>query len=499
MNYVSTRGATQVNAATAIRLGIAPDGGLFTPNKIPKFNQAKLHELAGLNYQALALAIIQEYLSDFAPAKLAEMIKAAYDYPEKFAAAEITPVTKLSDGQYLLELWHGPTCAFKDLALQLLPHLMVEASKLSGETAEIIILVATSGDTGKAALEGFRDVPGTRVIVFYPEEGVSPIQRLQMVTQLGENTEVVAIKGNFDDAQNAVKQIFTDPELAKTLAKQQMVFSSANSINWGRLVPQIVYYFYGYFELCRQGVLKIGEKLNVTVPTGNFGNILAAYLAKEMGLPLGKLICASNSNNVLSEFINTGIYNRQRDFYTTISPSMDILISSNLERLLYYLVNQKPQVVKELMQELQETGRYQLDQETLARLKQDFDGGFASEDETKQVIRQIYQTEKIVIDPHTAVGVAVYQEYQQATLDPTPNLIASTASPFKFASSVLQAIKKEDAQLEQDEFKLLDELAQLAQMKVPDSLSGLAKQKILHQKICAKTELAQVVGEILGL
>ncbi len=337
MNYISTRGnGESIKASEAIRLGIAGDGGLFTPESIPCFTPIEMQSMVNYNYQDLATLILGRFLSDYPPSELRKMVQKAYRCPEKFDHPEVTPIRTLGDQRYLLDLWHGPTCAFKDIALQLLPHLMTKASELSSERKEIVILVATSGDTGKAALEGFKNVPGTRIIVFFPEQGVSEIQRLQMVTQEGNNTHVVSVRGNFDDAQSGVKQIFGDTLLAGKLSQNNLTFSSANSINWGRLAPQIVYYFYGYNVLCGKKVIQMGDQVNIAVPTGNFGNILAAYIAGKMGLPIHKLICASNSNNVLTDFIKTGCYDRNRQFFTTISPSMDILISSNLERLLYY-------------------------------------------------------------------------------------------------------------------------------------------------------------------
>ncbi|NLY74025.1 MAG: threonine synthase, partial [Firmicutes bacterium] len=384
MNYLSTRGSVRkVKSAEAIRTGIAPDGGLFTPETIPSLSPNLIQDLVGVDYRELAVKILAMYLTDYAQDDLQRMVAAAYAHPDKFGVPEVTPVVRLAEGRYLLELFHGPTCAFKDIALQLLPYLMTKAGELAGYQNEIVILVATSGDTGKAALEGFRDVPGTRIIVFFPEEGVSQIQKLQMTTQEGNNTWVVGVRGNFDDTQNGVKAIFTDAAIIKDLATKKLAFSSANSINWGRLVPQIVYYFYGYLELCRKGAVKPGGPINIAVPTGNFGNILAAYFAREMGLPIARLICASNSNNVLTDFINSGFYDRNRSFYTTISPSMDILISSNLERLLFYLSGKDPDRGNEWMRELKSKGSYRVDQGTASRIQGLFYGGYADETETR--------------------------------------------------------------------------------------------------------------------
>ena len=500
MRYFSTRGSSNgVTAAEAIRLGLAPDGGLFTPEAIPQIPSSLLAEMLTWDYQQIANKVLQLYLTDYQASDLQRMIAAAYASPAKFDQPEVTPVVKLRDGQNVLELWHGPTCAFKDVALQLLPYLMTEASRLTNDPNEIVILVATSGDTGKAALEGFRDVPGARIIVFFPEEGVSQMQRLQMVTQAGKNTAVVAVKGNFDDAQNGVKQIFTDPQFNRELGARGMAFSSANSINWGRLVPQIVYYFYGYLEVCRQGGIKLGAKLNMVVPTGNFGNILAAYFAKRMGLPVGKLICASNSNNVLTDFINSGLYNRNRRFYTTVSPSMDILISSNLERLLYYLTDHNSTIILEWMDKLRTNGQYQVDPTTAARISTEFYGGSATEAATGYIISQTFQETGMVLDTHSAVGLAVYENYLQETGDTTPMLLAATASPFKFNSSVMRALAGPEAITGKDEFELLTELSRISNMPIPNGLQGLDQQPVLHQTVCEKEAMGTVVKNILGI
>jgi threonine synthase len=500
MRYTSTRGGSAaVSSAAAIRQGIAPDGGLYTPESIPKIPLATIQKLLGKDYQESAATILSLFLTDFPAADLQAMLAAAYAVPEKFDQAQVTPVVPLQDQTYVLELWHGPTCAFKDVALQLLPYLMIKAGELTGDSREIVILVATSGDTGKAALEGFKDVPGTKIIVFFPEDGVSAIQRLQMVTQEGDNTYVVAVKGNFDDAQTGVKQVFTDQELIAQLAARQMAFSSANSINWGRLAPQIVYYFYGYLELCRQGVLNFGEQLNITVPTGNFGNILAAYFAKEMGLPLGKLICASNANNVLTDFINTGVYDRNRPFYATVSPSMDILISSNLERLLYYLCGAKADQVSQWMSNLKKQGCYQVDRITAAKIREVFYAGFADETETLATIAKVYRATGIVLDTHTAVGAAVYQKYRETTGDQTPVLLAATASPFKFNASVLRAINGAEAICGQSEAELLEQLSKVASQSIPLALRNLEHKPVKHRTVCEREDLTEVVKTILGL
>lgn len=498
MNYVSTRGSIKkANSAEAIRTGIAPDGGLFTPESIPSLSQAEIEAMAGLSYQELATNILSRYLTDYNQNHLREMTAAAYASPAKFSVPQVAPVVQLAEGQYLLELFHGPTCAFKDMALQILPYLMTKAGEISGDNKEIIILVATSGDTGKAALEGFRDVPGTRIIVFFPEEGVSQVQKLQMTTQEGSNTKVVGVKGNFDDTQNGVKAIFTDEAIIKELAARKRSFSSANSINWGRLVPQIVYYFYGYLDLCSRGVVKPSGAINIAVPTGNFGNILAGYFAKKMGLPIARMICASNSNNVLADFINTGIYNRNRAFYTTISPSMDILISSNLERLLFYLSGNNPERVIQWMGELKSKGSYCVDQETAAQIKSLFYGGFANEKNTMETIEKVYHETRYVMDPHTAVGKAVTERYRQDTGDDLPVLMVATASPFKFNRSVVRAILGEAAIGEKSEFELLSKLSEISGREIPVGLRGLDRKEIRHRTVCVREAMPQVVREIL--
>jgi threonine synthase len=500
MRYLSTRGGSPpVSSAVAILRGIAPDGGLYTPETIPQIPLAVIEQLQGKAYREVAVTILSLFLTDFPQADLQKMLAAAYAVPEKFDQVQITPVTPLGDDTSVLELWHGPTCAFKDIALQLLPHLMAKAGALAGESREIIILVATSGDTGKAALEGFKDVPGTKIVVFYPDEGVSAIQRLQMVTQEGDNTYVVAVKGNFDDAQNGVKQVFIDPEMIAQLAERQMTFSSANSINWGRLAPQIVYYFYGYLQLCRQGRIAFGDSLNITVPTGNFGNILAAYFAKQMGLPLGKLICASNDNNVLTDFINTGVYDRNRPFYTTASPSMDILISSNLERLLYYLSGADTVRVTEWMDNLKIKGRYQVDETTASKIREVFYGGYAVETETFATIAAVFGKTGMALDTHTAVGGVVCQKYRWETGDRAQVLLAGTASPFKFSASVLQAIKGTAPITGKSDFELLRQLSAVAAQPIPSALHDLERKPVRHRTVCERKELAPVVQSILGI
>ena len=497
MLYESTRGQSgRVSAAEAIKLGLAPDGGLFVPVETVTVSKERLKEMTDLNYQDKAVLILKEFLSDYTEQEVKDCVAQAYT-PGRFDSPEITPVRKLDNTLYCLELWHGPTCAFKDMALQILPHLLTRAAAKTGEKSVIVILVATSGDTGKAALEGFKNVPGTKIIVFYPEQGVSKIQRLQMVTQEGNNVSVVAVRGNFDDAQNGVKKIFGDIEFNRKLSKENYKLSSANSINWGRLAPQIVYYFSAYLDLAAKGEITLGEKINFVVPTGNFGNILAAYYAREMGLPVHKLICAANANNVLTDFIRTGIYDRGRRFKKTISPSMDILISSNLERLLYHLSDRNHNRVREWMADLNNKGVYRVDQTTHARLKEIFWSDFADDGETLETIRLVYGCCNYVIDTHTAVGVNVYKKYTAATGDGTKTIVASTASPFKFNESVAKAVLREDAVRGKDEFELLEVLSTATGLEVPPGLKDMDKKTVLHQDTTAGDRMMEKVKDIL--
>ncbi len=491
--YKSTRSNEKtVTASQAILKGLADDGGLFVPIQIPVLDK-ELDQLAEMNYQQVAYEVMKLYFDDFTEEELKNCINKAYD--EKFDTVEIAPI-KEADGTYYLELFHGSTIAFKDMALSILPHLLTTAARKNDVKNEIVILTATSGDTGKAALAGFADVEGTSIIVFYPKNGVSVIQEKQMLTQKGVNTTVVGIHGNFDDAQSGVKQMFNNKELAERMAAKGFQFSSANSINIGRLVPQIVYYVYSYTRLLKEGVLKEGELLNVTVPTGNFGNILAAYLAKNMGVPLGKLICASNENKVLFDFFQTGTYDRNREFILTSSPSMDILISSNLERLIYKIADNDGEKCKELMKALSEKGVYTITEEMKAKLS-DFVGGYASEAETAEVIKNIYEKTGYVIDTHTAVAAGVSYNYRKNTGDNTKMLIASTASPYKFTRSVMNAIdSKYDAM---GDFELADELCKLSQVKVPKAIEDIRTAPILHNTVCDKTQMQETVEKILGL
>lgn len=497
MQYQSTRDNNiKVSSAMAIKTGLSAEGGLFVPESIPSVPIEEIAGLAGMTYHERAYFVLSKFLTDFTDEELNNCISKAYT-KEKFGTNAIAPVYKLNNEEYILELWHGPTCAFKDMALQILPHLLTTSMKKTNENDEIVILVATSGDTGKAALEGFKNVEGTRIIVFYPNNGVSEIQKLQMITQEGDNVSVAAVNGNFDDAQNGVKKIFTDTEYKNILSKNQLKLSSANSINWGRLVPQIVYYFSAYADLVRSGEVKVGELVNIVVPTGNFGNILAAYYAKKMGLPVGKFICASNENNVLTEFIKTGVYNKERDFHTTISPSMDILISSNLERFLYDLTDNNDKIVSDWMNQLNTKGKYTITDDVKEKLQRLFWAGCCDDAATIKTIKKCADEYKYVIDTHTAVAKAVYDNYVAETGDKTKTIIASTASPFKFNQSVLIALKDHSTVANKNEFELLDELSKISDMEIPKSLSELKEKSPVYDLVCAKNEMKRVVSDFL--
>ncbi len=499
MFYESTRGGMKsVLSAEAIKRGIAPDGGLFVPETGFEFTLEEIGTLAGMNYRERAVFILKNFLDDYTLEEITDCVNKSYT-SSKFDSDDIAPVYKLNDNVHILELWHGPTCAFKDMALQILPHLMVKAVRKTGEKNEIVILVATSGDTGKAALEGFRDVEGTRIVVFYPQNGVSEVQKMQMITQEGNNVNSIAVVGNFDDAQSGVKEIFTDEPLSHKMEEKGFKFSSANSINWGRLVPQIVYYFSAYADMIKSGELSLGEKVNIVVPTGNFGNILAAYFAYEMGLPINKLICASNENNVLTEFIKTGVYNRNREFKKTISPSMDILISSNLERLLFKLSGHNSAAVEKWMDDLKNIGTYSIDSETMKKISKLFWADFTNENETLKTIECIYQDYGYVIDTHTAVGIDVYDKYVISTGDMTKTIVASTASPFKFNESVAKAILDKADVNGKTEFELLDILSAKCGIPIPDGLKSLDKKEIKHKRVCDKSEMKAQVEGILNL
>ena len=487
MDYFSTRGeAEHVSSATAILKGLASDGGLFVPDSFPHLTIGEIEALVPLSYEERAVRILRLFLTDYTEDELRGCVERAYG--RTFDDVRRAPVRTVGDLE-VLELWHGPTSAFKDMALQLLPQLMSTARKKTGEQDTILILVATSGDTGKAALEGFADAEGIRIMVFYPDGGVSPVQRLQMVTQTGANVSVVAVRGNFDDAQRGVKEIFGDATMAEELAALRTKLSSANSINWGRLVPQIVYYFSAYADLLRERKITADDAVNFTVPTGNFGNILAGYYAKRMGLPVGKLVCASNANNVLTDFLQTGIYDRQRDFYQTLSPSMDILISSNLERLLYHLTEDTAQVAA-WMTELAASGKYDASR-LLTALRENFWAAFADDAATEGEIRAVYERTSYTLDTHTAVAYRAAEDYRRATGDTRPMVVLSTASPYKFGASVLHALGEDTAGL--DEFAQMARLKTRSGMEVPARLAALREASVLHKRICEKNDMCTEV------
>lgn len=489
--YANTRDASEkVTASQAILNGLAKDSGLYVPTEIPKLD-IPLKTLGKMTYQETAYSVMSKFLTDFTEEELKNCINRAYD--SKFDTEEIAPLV-YADGAYYLELFHGSTIAFKDMALSILPHLLITAARKNNVTNDIVILTATSGDTGKAAMAGFADVEGTKIIVFYPKNGVSPIQEKQMVTQKGANTFVVGINGNFDQAQTGVKQMFSDPEMKAELAEAGYQFSSANSINIGRLVPQIVYYVYAYAKMYENGEIAEGESINVVVPTGNFGNILAAYYAKNMGLPINKLICASNENKVLYDFFRTGEYDKNREFILTSSPSMDILISSNLERLIYHIAGDDAEKNAELMKALTSEGKYTITDEMREQLS-GFYGNYTTEAQTAEVIREIYDNTGYVIDTHTAVAAEVYKKYVAETGDTRKTVIASTASPFKFTRSVMNAVDpKYDAM---SDFELVDELSKIANVKVPQAIEDIRSAQVLHDTVCDVDKMPQVVKEFL--
>lgn len=491
--FTSTRNPEEkVTASAAILKGLAEDGGLFVPNEIPKLDVA-LSDLAKMSYQETAYTVMSKFLTDFTEEELRHCINCAYD--SKFDTEEIAPLVHASDAYYL-ELFHGSTIAFKDMALSILPHLLITSARKNQVKNEIVILTATSGDTGKAALAGFAGVEGTKIIVFYPKNGVSPIQEKQMVTQKGDNTFVVGINGNFDQAQTGVKQMFADKEMKAAMDAAGFQFSSANSINIGRLVPQIVYYVYAYGKLLANGQIKEGEEINVVVPTGNFGNILAAFYAKNMGLPIHKLICASNDNKVLYDFFSTGTYDKNREFILTTSPSMDILISSNLERLIYRIAGNDAAKNAELMRSLNTEGKYVITDDMQAALK-DFYGNYATETETADTIKRLYEETGYVIDTHTAVAASVYAKYKADTKDETKTVIASTASPYKFTRSVMNAIdEKYDAM---GDFELVDELSRVGNVSIPNAIEEIRNAKVLHDTVCEVNEMPDVVKKFLGM
>lgn len=491
--YRSTRNNDEpVTASQAILKGLADDGGLFVPTALPKLD-IPFKLLADKKYQEVAYEVMKQFLTDFTEEELKNCIDRAYD--SKFDTEEIAPLIE-KDGVYYLELFHGATIAFKDMALSILPHLLTTSAKKNHITNEIVILTATSGDTGKAALAGFADVEGTSIIVFYPKNGVSAIQERQMVTQRGANTRVVGITGNFDDAQSGVKAMFNNKELAKAMNSKGYQFSSANSINIGRLVPQVVYYVYAYTRLLGRGSISEGEAVNFVVPTGNFGNILAAFYAKNMGIPVGKLICASNENKVLYDFFATGVYDKNREFILTTSPSMDILVSSNLERLIYKVAGEDAAATKEMMEALASKGKYSITEDMKSQMK-DFVGGWASEQQCAEEIRRVYEKTGYVMDTHTSVASAVYHEYRESTEDDTKTVIAATASPYKFATSVMTAIDEEFQGM--DDFALIDELSSTSGTKIPRAVEEIRTAPVLHDTVCETEDMQKTVEKILGL
>ena len=493
MEYNSTRSTgLHISASEAIAMGLAPDGGLFVPNTLPPLDEKALQELLPLSYGARAKRILKIYLPEYSPQELDRLV--ADSYGTNFDTTAVAPL-RFTDGLTgYLELWHGPTSAFKDMALQMLPHLLTASLRKCGEERGVCILVATSGDTGKAALEGFADVPGTRILVFYPRDGVSDVQKLQMVTQTGNNVGVCAVEGNFDDAQTGVKRIFGDRELAERLSEKGWFLSSANSINWGRLLPQIVYYFSAYCDFVNSGRIKCGEPVNFCVPTGNFGNILAGWMAKEMGLPVTRFVCASNANNVLTDFIETGVYDRRRPFHLTSSPSMDILVSSNLERLLYFL-SKDPERVARWMKQLSEEGRYDVGTGLKALIRRDFEAGYCDDAGTAEEIARVWREYGYLIDTHTAVASRVLGDYRARTGDRTPAIVVSTASPYKFCDSVLRALGE---QTDAPGTELIGRLERVTGTTAPAPLSGLAGKKVRFDACVAPAEQKKVVEEFLA-
>ena len=497
MFYNSTRNSNvKVSSAEAITQGISVDGGLFVPESIPELSLDEIKAVGEMEYADRAAFVFSKYLTDFTDTEIHYCTDNAYS-TKNFETESIAELAHLFDGTYMLELWHGPTCAFKDMALQILPYFLITSAKKINLDKKIVILVATSGDTGKAALEGFKDVEGTSILVFYPEDGVSPMQKRQMKTQVGENVGVCAIKGNFDDCKNGVKAIFTNEEVKAQLDANGLMFSSANSINWGRLVPQIVYYISSYAELVKDGEIALGEKINIVVPTGNFGNILAAYYAKHMGVPVNKLICASNVNNVLTDFINTGVYDRNRQFYATVSPSMDILISSNLERLLYLMTDKNDAVIREWFGKLSSEGKYEVSDDVKAKLQEEFCAGFCDDAQTKEAIHAVYEKYSYTCDTHTAVALKVYNDYKAATGDATKTVIASTASPYKFSAAVLEALEGKTSDI--DEYDKVDRIAELSKIPVPSALADLKNKPERFNDVIDKADQKNYVLKTLGI
>lgn len=498
VKYVSTRDNNRIlSSAQAIHKGLSDEGGLFLPRELPSVDTDFLKKLCPMDYRQRGVEVLSLFLGeDYTREELKQCVEAAYG-GQRFDDDNPAPLAKVSDRDYFLELWHGPTCAFKDMALQLLPKLLPLAAAKTGTTKETVILVATSGDTGKAALEGFCDVEGTRIMVFYPEEGVSPMQKRQMNTQKGGNVQVTGITGNFDDAQTGVKAIFNDKEFASLLDESGFVLSSANSINWGRLVPQIVYYISAYCDLVQDNEIAMGEKIHFCVPTGNFGNILATYYAKQMGLPVDKLICASNSNNVLTDFIRTGCYDRNREFFTTLSPSMDILISSNLERLLYDITGRDSAHIVSLMEDLKATGRFTMNQQGIEVLQKQFYGAFCDDDTTKATIKKVFEDCSYLCDTHTAVAVNAVEQYRKATGDGTKTVVVSTASPYKFADSVLSALGAEN--VPQDDFAKAELLEKLSSTEIPAPILALRTAETRFAQVCSPDEMKNAVAQFLKI
>ncbi|MCL1805804.1 MAG: threonine synthase [Clostridiales bacterium] len=494
--YISTRGNyPPATASEVIYMGMVPTGGLFVPEKTPRLSPDQVAAMAGLPYPALAEKLLGYYLDDYTPEEIRESVKAAYG--DNFYHRDVAPVAKLEGYGGVLELFHGPTAAFKDMALQLTPRLLSQAIRKGGQGRELLILVATSGDTGKAALEGFKDVPGIRIACFFPDEGVSQAQEMQMRTTDGMNTYVYSVEGNFDDCQNGVKEVFGDEAFSRGLASRGWQLSSANSINWGRLCPQIVYYFYAYYSMARASRTTIGQPMHFVVPTGNFGNILSAWYAREMGLPIGKLICASNENKVLTDFFATGHYDRNRDFYKTSSPSMDILISSNLERFLFAVSGQDAGAIRGYMAELAEKGSFTVDGNLLRKMQDLVWAGSADEKEAAEEIRRVYETHRYLMDTHTAVGSAVYGKYIRESGDRTPAVLDATASPYKFSKSVLEALSGEVYPVGADESRLAEILAERTGIPVHPALAGLDKKPILHDRRLKRGGIKSAVEEII--
>ena len=494
VKYRSTRNKDlRLDCAETVIRGLSEDGGLFVPVEVPELKKGELTELSKLGYCERAKNIFAKYMTDFSEEELFECAEKAYI--GRFEDETPTPIVKLGDGTYMLELWHGPTCAFKDMALQILPHFLVKSAEKAGDGKKTVILTATSGDTGKAALEGFCDVEGTEIIVFYPQNGVSKIQQLQMQTQSGKNVAVSGVVGNFDDAQTAVKTIFTDEKIREKLAEKGKRFSSANSINVGRLIPQIVYYVSAYADLISDAEIAEGEVVNVCVPTGNFGNILAAYYAKRMGVPFGKLICASNANNVLTEFLSTGVYNADRKFYMTESPSMDILVSSNLERLLFELCDHDDGYITALMNSLREHGNYCVPDEILAKIKELFAAGYTDDEGAEKRIKTLFEEYSYLCDTHTAVAVEVYEKYKTETGDETKTIVVSTASPYKFPRAVLKSVS---GKIVEDDFEAAKEIECISKLEMPAQLKGLSEKEPRFTGVCKREEMAEFVLSTVG-